>query len=149
SDELHAAAPRDRWPLGQGFERYYGFIGAETNHFAPSLTIDNRLQAFTPPPGYHLTEDLVDRGIEMISDLRAADPDKPFFLYFALGACHAPHHAPREWIDRFRGRFDDGWDAWRERTHARQLELGIVPPGTRLTERPPWVQEWSSLSADE
>lgn len=149
SDELHAAAPRDRWPLGQGFERYYGFIGAETNHFAPSLTIDNRLQAFTPPPGYHLTEDLVDRGIEMIDDLRAADPEKPFFLYLALGACHAPHHAPREWIDRYRGRFDEGWDVARERWHARQLELGILPPGTRLTERPPWVQEWATLPKEE
>ncbi len=149
SDELHAAAPRDRWPLGQGFERYYGFIGAETNQWAPQLTIDNRPQAFTPPAGYHLTADLVDHAIEMISDLRAADPDKPFFLYLAFGACHAPHHAPREWIERYRGRFDEGWDVWRERTHARQLALGILPQGTALTERPAWVQPWAGLPADE
>ncbi len=149
SDELHAGAPRDRWPLGQGFERYYGFIGAETDQWAPSLIVDNRIISFTPPADYHLTADLVDRAIEMISDLRAADADKPFFLYLAFGACHAPHHAPREWIDRYRGRFDHGWDAWREQTHARQLELGILPKGTALTERPAWVQQWENLPADE
>ncbi len=149
SDELHAAAPRDRWPLGQGFERYYGFIGAETNQWAPDLTIDNHSVRFDPPPGYHLTEDLVDRAITEIADLRAADPDKPFFTYLAFGACHSPHHVAPEWIDRYRGRFDDGWDAWRSRTLARQIELGIVPPGTELSPRPPWVQDWGALDADE
>jgi arylsulfatase A-like enzyme len=149
SDEQHAAAPRDRWPLGQGFERYYGFIGAETNHFAPDLTIDNHQVALDPPDGYHLTEDLAGRAIGMITDLRAVDIDKPFFLYFALGACHAPHHAPRAWIDRYAGRFDAGWDAWREATHRRQLDMGIVPPGTDLAPRPPWVQEWASLPPAE
>ena len=98
SDELHAAASRDRWPLGQGFERYYGFIGAETNHWAPDLIQDNTIIAPEFASGYHMTVDLTDQAIGMVTDLRAADPDKPFFMYFALGACHAPHHAPREFI---------------------------------------------------
>lgn len=150
SDETHAAASRDRWPLGQGFERYYGFIGAETNHWAPDLVIDNTvLGAHALPDGYHLTEDLTDRAIGMVSDLRAVDAHKPFFMYFALGACHAPHHAPREWIDRYRGRFDFGWDEWRVRTHQRQIDMGLLPADTALSERPEWVQEWASLTADE
>jgi arylsulfatase len=149
SDELHAAAPRDRWPLGQGFERYYGFIGAETNQWAPDLTIDNHAIRFDPPPGYHLTEDLIDHAIANVADLRAADADKPFFLYLAFGACHSPHHVAREWIDKYRGQFDDGWDAWRERTLARQIELGILPPGTELSPRPSWVQDWDALGDDE
>ena len=149
SDELHAAAPRDRWPLGQGFERYYGFIGAETNQWTPDLVVDNHAVRFEPPPGYHLTEDLVDEAIGNIADLRGADPDKPFFCYLAFGACHSPHHVAREWIERYRGQFDDGWDAWRERTHRRQLELGILPEGTGLTPRPPWVPDWAELDADE
>ncbi len=149
ADELHAAAPRDRWPLGQGFERFYGFLGGETNQYFPDLVVDNGAIAFEPPAGYHLTEDLIDRATGMVTDLRAADPTKPFFLYLALGACHAPHQAPREWIDRYRGAFDDGWDAWRARTLARQIESGIVPPGTTLSPRPAWVQDWSTLPAEE
>jgi len=149
SDELHAAAPRDRWPLGQGFERYYGFIGAETNQWAPDLVVDNHAVRFDPPPGYHLTEDLVDQAIDNVADLRAADPDKPFFSYLAFGACHSPHHVAPEWIERYRGQFDDGWDAWRRRTHARQLELGILPPGTELSPRPSWVSDWETLDEDE
>ena len=149
ADETHVAAPRDRWPLAQGFERYYGFLGGETNQFFPELVVDNTPITFEPPPGYHLTEDLVSRAVGMVTDLRSADPGKPFFLYLALGACHAPHQAPREWLDRQRGQFDDGWDAWRERTHARQMELGIIPPGTRLSPRPGWVPEWSALPEAE
>ncbi len=149
ADETHAAASRERWPLGQGFERYYGFLGGETNQFFPELISDNTPLHFTPPDGYHLTEDLVDRSIGMVNDLRVADPTKPFFLYLALGAMHAPHQAPRDWIDRYRGAFDDGWDAWRERTHARQLAMGIIPPGTQLSPRPNWVQDWSALSTEE
>ena len=149
SDEQHAAAPRDRWPLGQGFERSYGFLGGETNQFAPDLVSDNSPIRFTPPDGYHLTEDLVDHAIQRVVDVRTADPDKPFFLYLALGACHAPHQAPREWIERYRGRFDEGWDVWRDRTLARQIASGIVPPGTTLSPRPSWVQDWSALPAEE
>ena len=145
ADETHAAASRERWPLGQGFERFYGFLGGETNQFFPELVVDNSPIHFTPPAGYHLTEDLVDRAIGMVTDVRVADPSKPFFLYLALGACHAPHQAPREWIERYRGRFDDGWDAWRARTHARQLAMGVVPPGATLSPRPSWVQDWDTL----
>ena len=149
SDETHTAAPRDRWPLGQGFERYYGFIGAETNQYFPELVIDNTPIRFEAPDGYHLTEDLVDKSIDAVNDLRGTDAEKPFFLYLALGACHAPHQAPREWIDRYAGQFDDGWEAFRERTHARQLAEGIIPSGTDLTPRPPWVPAWDSLDDDE
>jgi arylsulfatase len=149
SDETHAAAPRDRWPLGQGFERFYGFLGGETNQYFPELVVDNTPITHEPPAGYHLTEDLIDRAIGMVTDVRAADPQKPFFLYLALGACHAPHQAPREWIDRYRGRFDDGWDAWRAETHARQLARGIVPVGTSLSPRPSWVPGWATLPASE
>ncbi len=149
SDEQHAAAPRDRWPLGQGFERFYGFLGGETNQFSPDLVIDNHAVRFDPPPGYHLSEDLVDQALRAVDDLRVVDPEKPFFLYLAFGACHAPHHAPPEWIARYRGRFDAGWDAWRARTLERQIALGVVPPGTRLSERPPWVQEWAALPPTE
>lgn len=149
SDEQHAAAPRDRWPLGQGFERYYGFLGGETNQFAPDLVCDNSSIRLTPPDGYHLTEDLVNQAIQRVTDVRVADPDKPFFLYLALGACHAPHQAPPEWIERYRGRFAEGWDVWRERTLARQIASGVVPPATTLSARPSWVQEWASLPAEE
>ena len=149
ADETHAAASRERWPLGQGFERYYGFLGGETNQYFPDLVADNSPIRFTPPDGYHLTEDLIDRAIGMVNDVRVADPTKPLFLYLALGACHAPHQAPREWIERYAGRFDDGWDAWRARTHARQLEMGIIPPGTTLSPRPSWVQDWAALPANE
>ena len=149
SDETHTAAPRDRWPLGQGFERYYGFIGAETNQYFPELVVDNTPIRFDPPEDYHLTEDLVDHAIGAVDDLRGTDADKPFFLYLALGACHAPHQAPRDWIDRYAGRFDDGWQRFRERALAKQIAEGIVPPGTELSPQPPWVPEWESLSDDE
>ena len=150
-DEYHLGSSRARWPLGQGFERFYGFFSGETNQFAPALLEDNH---FVLPPktweeGYHFTEDIVDHAVEYIRDLRAADPDKPFFLYFCPGACHSPHQSPREWIERYRGRFDQGWDRWREETLARQLELGVLPPGAELSPRPDWVPAWDSLSPDE
>ncbi len=146
-DETHMAAPRATWPLGRGFDRWYGFHGGETHQFVPALYHDNH--SVRPPrsvaDGYHLTEDLADRAIEFVGDVRAVDVDRPFFLYLATGACHSPHQAPAEWIDRYRGRFDGGWDAWREAAHARQLALGVVPPGTRLSPRPPWVPAWADL----
>jgi arylsulfatase len=149
--ELSASGPFDRWPLGLGFERYYGFLGGDTNQYTPELARDN---GFVEPPrspaaGYHLTEDLVDQAGRMILDQQHATPGKPFFLYFATGAMHAPHHAPRDWIERYRGRFDEGWDAWRERLFARQRSQGIVPDDTILPPRPPWVRAWASLSGDE
>jgi arylsulfatase len=149
-DEAHLAAPRTNWPLGRGFERFYGFInGGETHQFAPALTCDNH---FVDPPRsmerYHLTEDIVDRSIEYIADLRNVDPAKPFLLYLATGACHSPHQAPVEYIDRYRGTFDDGWDGWRERTLRRQKTMGLLPDHTALSPRPHWVPAWDSLSVD-
>jgi arylsulfatase len=141
------AADRSSWPLGRGFDRWYGFHGGETHQFVPTLYCDNH--SVQPPrtieEGYHLTEDLVDHAIEYLSDLRNVDGEQPFFLYFATGACHSPHHAPAEWIERYRGAFDDGWDALRERVLARQMELGVMPVGTELSPRPPWVPSWDSL----
>ncbi|MBJ7488107.1 MAG: arylsulfatase, partial [Ilumatobacteraceae bacterium] len=149
--EYSSAGPFDRWPIGQGFERYYGFLGAETNHWSPELVRDN-----TPVPaprtvadGYHLTEDLADNAISMMRDQKNVAPDKPFLCWFATGAAHAPHHVASDWVTPYRGAFDDGWDSLREKTFARQLELGVIPRGTVLTPRPSWVQEWSSLSTDE
>ena len=150
-EDTHLAAGRGWWPLGRGFERFYGFFHGETHQNAPALVHDNH---FTDPPasiedGYHLTEDLADHAITFVRDLRHVDPHKPFFLYFATGACHSPHQAPREWIDRYRGRFDAGWDVWREQTFARQLDMGLLPRSTRLSERPSWVPAWAELSDDE
>ena len=150
-DEVHMGAPRGTWPLGRGFDRWYGFHGGETHQFVPALFHDNH--AVAPPrsvdEGYHLSADLADRAIEYLGDLRAVEDDVPFFLYFATGACHSPHHAPAEWIERYRGRFAAGWDAWRDETFARQLALGVVPEGTVLTPRPPWVRSWESLEERE
>jgi len=149
--ELSASGPFDRWPLGLGFERFYGFLGGDANQWTPDLVCDNGFVSppRTPEDGYHLTEDLTDRAIRLVQDQQQATPDKPFMLWFATGAQHAPHQAPREWIDRYKGRFDDGWEAWRERSFAEQKRLGVVPDGTELTERPPWVPAWDSLSAGE
>lgn len=146
-EEAHLGASRERWPLGRGFERFYGFFAGETHQNAPALVHDNHqvLPPRTPEDGYHLTEDLVDHAIDFLVDLRHADLDKPFLLYVAPGACHSPHQAPREWIDRYRGAFDRGWDEWRERTLARQIEMGLLPEGTRLSPRPDWVPAWDSL----
>ncbi|HVM41764.1 MAG TPA: arylsulfatase [Acidimicrobiia bacterium] len=149
-DETNMAARRDRWPLGRGFERFYGFFGGETHQFAPVLASDNHL---VDPPGriedgYHLTEDLADQAIRLVDDLRHVDPEKPFFLYFATGACHSPHQAPPEWIERYAGAFDAGWDVWRDETFARQRETGIVPAHTAMSPRPEWVTAWDDLSSD-
>ena len=146
-DETHMAAPRESWPLGRGFQRWYGFHGGETHQFVPALYHDNH--SVVPPrsvaDGYHLTVDLADRAIGFVGDLRAVDAEQRFFLYFATGACHSPHHAPADWIAQYRGRFDDGWDVWRERTFARQLAMGLLPEGTQLSPRPHWVPAWDDL----
>ncbi len=149
-DETSQASTRRTWPLGRGFDRWYGFHGGETHQFVPDLYCDNH--AVRPPrsmdEGYHLTEDLADQAIRMIADLRAADADKRFFLYFATGACHSPHHAPTKWLEAERGRFDCGWDAWRDATFARQQDLGIVRAGAGLAPRPPWIPAWDDLDGD-
>jgi arylsulfatase len=150
-DETHMGASRSSWPLGRGFQRWYGFHGGETHQFAPALYHDNHSVA--PPgtyeDGYHLSADLADRAIGFLGDYRSVDTERPWFLYFATGACHSPHHAPADWIERYRGRFDRGWDAWREATFARQHELGLLPPETRLSPRPPWVPAWDELGDGE
>ncbi len=167
--EENVASPRRNWPTGRGFERFYGFLGAETNQWYPDLVYDNHPvdQPRAPEEGYHLTEDITDKALEFIKDAKVIAPDKPFFLYFAPGACHAPHHAPKEWIDKFRGRFDMGYEAMREQTLARQKETGIVPHDTSLPPVNPLgtsqthtdpakpmpevdnTRPWDSLSADE
>jgi arylsulfatase len=131
-DEMNLASTRRNWPSGRGFERWYGFLGAETSQWYPDLVYDNHLvdQPASPEEGYHLTVDLTDKAIEFIMDAKAVAPEKPFFLYYAPGACHAPHHAPKEWIEKYKGRFDMGYEAMREETLARQKKLGLVP-GTR------------------
>jgi arylsulfatase len=146
-NETDMASSRATWPLARGFDRWYGFHGGETHQFVPALFHDNH--AVRPPrridEGYHLSADLADRAIEFVGDLRAVDTEQPFFLYLCTGACHSPHHAPREWIERYRGAFDGGWDEWRARAYARQLELGLLPAGTALSPRPPWVPAWADL----
>jgi arylsulfatase len=134
TDEMNLAATRRNWPSGRGFERWYGFLGAETNQWYPELVYDNHPvdPPATPEEGYHFTDDITDKALEFIKDAKAIAPEKPFFLYYAPGACHAPHHAPKEWIERFKGRFDMGYEALREQTLARQKAMGIVPSDTEL-----------------
>jgi arylsulfatase len=151
ADQVSAAGPYDRWPLGRGFERYYGFLGGDTHQYYPELTYDNhRVEPEkSPAEGYHLTEDLVDRAIGFVADAKQVAPNKPFFLYFAPGAMHAPHHVPREWADRYAGAFDEGWDAYREQVFARQKALGIVPADAELSRHDPDVTPWAACSPDE
>jgi arylsulfatase A-like enzyme len=168
--EMNLASSRRNWPTGRGFERFYGFLGAETNQWYPDLVYDSHPvdPPALPEDGYHLTSDLTDKALEFIKDAKAVAPEKPFFLYYAPGACHAPHHAPKEWIDKFRGQFDAGYEAMRERTLARQKEMGIVPAGTELPPINPigtpetrtgpngepfpaldYTRPWDSLTAEE
>ena len=149
--ECTAAGPFKNWPLQRGFDRFYGFLQGETDQFHPELTCDNH---FVDPPrrpedGYHVSEDIVDRSIGMIRDQVSLVPERPFFLYLAFGATHSPHQAPRAFLDKYRGRFDRGWDAVREEWFARQLELGVIPRDTRLAPRNPGVRAWSELSDNE
>jgi arylsulfatase A-like enzyme len=146
-----AAGPFDRWPLGRGFDRFYGFLGGDTNQYYPDLVYDNHQVAppSTPEEGYHLTKDLVDRTIAFIADARQVAPEKPFFTYFCTGAMHAPHQVPREWVDHYKGMFDDGWDAYREKVYKNQLELGILPTGTQLSRHDPDVEDWATLGDQE
>ena len=168
-EETTMASYKGRWPLGRGFERFYGFLGGESNSWYPDLVHDNHQvdPPATPEEGYHLSEDLSDRAIEFIRDAKAVDPDKPFFMYLASQAGHAPHHVAAEWADRYKGRFDHGYEAIREEILARQIELGLLPEGTELSpinphgepertgpDGKPWpgldtVRPWDSLSEDE
>lgn len=148
--DQRATGPFHMWPTSLGFERYYGFLNGETNQWTPNLVRDQTHvePPATPEEGYHLDADLADEAIRVLRDLRLHNPERPFFLWYATAAPHAPHQAPPEWIERFRGRFDDGWDAWRERTFARQRELGLVPPEAALSPRPSWVEAWDDVDPD-
>jgi len=150
-EECSAAGPHTNWPLQKGFDRFYGFLQGEADQFHPELTSDNGHvdPPFGPDDGYHVSEDIVDRATGWIGDLQSVRPDRPFFLYLAFGATHAPHQAPPEYLARWRGRFDDGYGAARDRWFARQLELGIVPPGTTLAPPNPGVPAWDDLTANQ
>ena len=144
-----SAGPFDHWPLQRGFDRWYGFHGALADQWHPELFEDNHTIDAPEGPGYHLSEDLVERSIRYVRDQKVNGPEKPFFLYLAFGACHWPHHVPREYIERYRGRYDRGWDVVRDERLARQKELGIVPPETELAPRNPGVRAWDELSPDQ
>jgi arylsulfatase A-like enzyme len=149
--ETSPMGPFDRWPSpGNGFEHFYGFIGGETNQYAPAIYRDTVPVEpdRTPEEGYHFTEDMTDRSIEWIRQQKALMADKPFFVYYAPGATHAPHHVPREWSDKYKGKFDDGWDAQRERTFAKQKELGVIPADAELTARPAEIPAWDETADD-
>lgn len=145
--ETSPLGPFDHWPTGSGFEYFYGFVCAETNQYFPGLIEGTKHiePDRTPEEGYHLTEDLADRAINWVRQQKALMPDKPFFAYFAPGATHAPHHVPKEWSEKYRGRFDQGWDKLREETFARQKELGVVPQEAQLTERHPEIPSWNDM----
>ncbi len=136
--ETSPMGPFTQWPTGSGFEHFYGFVGAETNQWYPALYdgITPVEPPKTPDEGYHFTEDMTDRAISWVRQQRSLMPEKQFYMYFAPGATHAPHHVPEEWSDKYKGRFDAGWDALRDETLARQKQLGVVPPETELSARP-------------
>ncbi len=148
--DICPAGPFDRWPTGLGFDYFYGFNQGETNQYYPTL-YRNTIpvpQPKSPEQGYHFTEDITDEAIAWTRNIRAADRDKPWFVYFSTGAAHAPHHAPKEWRDKYVGKFDHGWDKQRELTHAKQLADGIIPKGTKLTPRPKEIPAWDDQPAD-
>jgi arylsulfatase A-like enzyme len=141
--------PQDLWPAHAGFEKFYGFLGGETNQWAP-LIYDGVTLIETPKdPNYHFTTDMTNQAISWVQTQQALQPDKPFFMYYATGATHAPHHAPKEWIAKFKGKFDQGWDKVREETIARQKKMGIIPESTQLAPKPKDIKDWDTLSADE
>lgn len=147
--EVSPSGPTDRWPTRSGFDKFYGFIGGETDQWAPSLY--EGMTRVEPPhyPGYNFMTDMTDQAIAWMKFQKALTPDKPFFIYFAPGAVHAPHHVAKEWIDKEKGRFDGGWDKMRDETLARQLSMGVVPPGTKLAAKPEGIKDWDKLTADE
>jgi arylsulfatase A-like enzyme len=147
--ETSASGPFDRWPTGDGFERFYGFLGGETNQWNPTLF--EGITPVEPPenPNYHFSEDMTSKTIAYMREQKAMTPDKPFFVYVSFGAVHAPFHVPKPYIEKYRGKFDQGWDKQREETFARQKQLGVIPQDARLTERPNEIAAWDTLSADE
>jgi len=151
--ETSISGPYDRWPSLQGFDYFYGFIGGEMDQWQPVLYRDTIPVAMEIPKGqkdhYTLNDSLADDTIRYIRLEKSTTPDRPFFIYYAPGATHAPHHVPKEWIDKFKGQFNQGWDKYREETYQRQLKLGVIPPDTKLTPRPPEIPAWDTLSPDE
>jgi arylsulfatase A-like enzyme len=147
--EASMAGPFDRWPHHQGFDKFYGFIGGETNHWAPFIYDGTHQVELPEDPNYHFLTDMTDQTIAWIRQQKAMTPDRPFFAYYAPGATHAPHHVPADWIAKWKGKFDGGWDAMREQILARQIELGVVPKGTKLAPKPDAIPEWESLTADQ
>jgi arylsulfatase A-like enzyme len=147
--EANVAGPFDRWPTRQGFDKFYGFLGGETNQWAPFIYDGTHAVELPDDPEYHFMTDMTDQTVAWIKYQQALAPDKPFFVYFAPGATHAPHHVPQEWIARWKGKFDQGWDRLREEILARQIERGVVPEGTRLAPKPSAIPDWDTLSADE
>ncbi|MGK2929620.1 MAG: arylsulfatase [Acidimicrobiales bacterium] len=150
-EQCSAAGPFDQWPLARGFDRFYGFLEGETDQFHPDLVCDNH--PIDPPgrpeDGYHVSEDLVDQLLRMISDSKGVRPDKPFFAYLPFGATHAPHQAPPDYLAKYRGKYDEGWDVVRQRWFERQLELGVIPEGTELAPRNPGVDAWDALPENQ
>jgi len=147
--EASVAGPFDRWPMRQGFDKFYGFLGGETNQWAPFLYDGTAVVELPDDPNYHFMTDMTEKARAWIKYQKALTPDRPSFVYFAPGATHAPHHVPKEWIDKWKGKFDQGWDKIREETLARQIAMGVVPPGTKLAPKPPEIKDWDQLSADE
>jgi arylsulfatase len=150
-EQCSQAGPFDQWPLGRGFDRFYGFLEGETDQFHPELVCDNHHvdPPATPEEGYHLSEDLIDQALRMVADSKGVRPDRPFFLYVPFGATHAPHQAPADHLAKYRGRYDEGWDVVRERWYRRQLELGVIPAGTELAPRNPGVDAWDTLPENQ
>ena len=149
--QISPAGPFDRWPTGLGFDYFYGFNQGETHQYYPVIYRNTSWvpQPKSPEQGYHFTTDMTDEAITWTRNVRAADRDKPWFSYFSSSGVHAPHHPPKEYREKYRGKFDHGWDEQRELTHAKQLEMGVIPPGTKLTSRPDSIPSWESRSADE
>ena len=146
---MSPSGPTDRWPTREGFDKFYGFMGGETNQWDPTVYEDMTRIEMPHTPSYNFMTDMTNHAIEWMQFQKSLTPDKPFFIYFAPGATHAPHHVPKEWIDKYKGKFDQGWDKMREETLARQIKLGVVPAGTKLAPKPPFIKDWDTLSPDE
>ena len=147
--EVSVSGPYFRWPTNSGFDKFYGFIGGETNQWDPVIFDGVTKVHKKDDPDYHFTTDMTNEAIEWIKFQKAMTPDKPFMVYYAPGAVHAPHHAPKEWIEKYKGKFDSGWLKLREETFAKQKEMGIIPENTKLAPMPTDIKDWESLSADE
>jgi len=147
--EVSPSGPTDRWPTRNGFDKFYGFMGGETNQWAPAIYDGMTKIEASEDPNYHFMTDMTNQAIRWMQSVKSLTPDKPFFMYFAPGATHAPHHVPREWIAKYKGKFDQGWDKLREETLARQIKLSVVPAGTKLARKPEAIKDWDNLTADE